>query len=105
MKCRECGERIEGEMKNCPNCGAFVPQRIDLLASIAMVVALISILYNRYAIVSVIGIVLSIIAKKRLTGTRRVGRGIAIAALVISIITIVWLIAVTILDNYVFISK
>lgn len=105
MKCKKCGEILEKEEKNCPNCGSFVPQQVYPLAVISMAVSFVSVLYNRFGILSVVSIVLGIIAIRKMKGTRYLGKSLAVAGIVIGIITAIWLIAVIVMDNFIFITK
>ena len=105
MKCKKCGETLEKEEKNCPNCGTFVPQQVYPLAVISMAVSFVSVLYNRFGILSVLSIELGIIAIRKMKGTRYLGKSLAVTGIVIGMITAIWLIAVIVMDNFIFITK
>ena len=105
MKCKSCGEKLEKDAKNCPNCGSFVPQQPHVLSIISLAVSLVSVLYNRFGILSAASIVFGIIALKKIKGTRYLGKALAVAGIVIGVVTAVWLIVVIIFDNFVFITK
>lgn len=105
MKCKQCGLQIDTGEKNCANCGTMVPQVLHPLTIVAFAVSLFSLAYNPFGIVSVIAVVLAVFARKKTDGVTYIGKGLANAAIVIAVISLIWLIGCYILDNYVFVKE
>ncbi|MGN0630374.1 MAG: hypothetical protein ACI4JN_03515 [Ruminococcus sp.] len=95
MFCEKCGSEIP-ESVICPKCGCksgyidpkSVPDRKDTIALIGMILGIASIFLNRICIVAVAGLIVSI---KGLKSKRK--KGMAIAGIICSCISIVLFIA------------
>lgn len=114
MYCKNCGKEITGNESFCPNCGAPVnaapvqprpvvqPKKTNEMCIIGLAVAAFSFLFNGYGIVSIAGLVLSIIGLKDCKKKNEDGKTIAIIGICISAVTILLAVVNIILSVFVF---
>ena len=62
MKCRKCGYELDKGILNCPVCGSSVSQTNHPLGLLSFIVSMLSIIYNPFGILSIIGITLGIVS-------------------------------------------
>ena len=101
MYCKNCGQQINDNADVCIYCGVAVNQGISSKATkyspwaiTGMVVSLVSIFFNLFAIVPTIGVIFSGIGMKQTADGQMRGRGMAITGLVIGIIGITYMIII-----------
>ena len=97
IKCRECGKEISEMSTTCPNCGC--PQNlqskdtINKMNSFAIAgfsISIVSLFLNLWGLVGAIAVVLSGISLKQINKTNENGKGLAIAGLIIGMISVVY---------------
>ena len=101
IKCRECGKGISELSTTCPNCGC--PQDVQAnqtvnktnsFAVAGFVIAIVSLFLNLWGLVGAIAVVLSGVALSQINKTNENGKGLAIAGLIIGIISVIYAIFV-----------
>ena len=114
MNCQKCGKEIEANSPFCPECGATQdmsargnvppappPPQAQVhqpsasgsyngLAVAGFVVSLVSLFINFWGIIGIVGLILSAFGMQKVKLLNQKGRGLAIAGLVIGIISAVW---------------
>ena len=103
--CRNCGTKLPEEARFCPSCGTVteqgysgqhfssIPQyqapEINVLAIVGFILALVSLIFNFFGAVGIVGIVLSAIALSQSPEGDR-NRGMAVAGVIIGGISALW---------------
>ncbi|MBO5328061.1 MAG: hypothetical protein J6B04_02675 [Clostridia bacterium] len=92
MFCKVCGKEINENAVVCPHCGCGVAQAqksTSVAAVVGFIMSLVSLFISFYCIIPVLGVVFSGIGMSATSYGKKKGRGIAVAGLVISIISLV----------------
>lgn len=99
MYCKQCGNQLNEGVAFCDQCGASVlvegaenktKKQTNILASVGMIVSLVSIFLNFWGIVGIAAIVLSFIGLNQISTTGEEGKGFAITGIVIGIISVIY---------------
>lgn len=102
IKCRECGKEFSELAKSCPECGCPLDNeekntsinRTNSFAVAGFAVAMISLFLNFWGLMGAIATALSSVALNQISKTNENGKGLAIAGLIIGIISVIYAIFV-----------
>lgn len=106
MFCKTCGKEINDNAVICPYCGCSTENavkkeekerpKLNVLSLVGFILSLVSLLLSLYGIVAIAGLVLSIVGLYQCSKNGERLKGLAIAGIIVSAVSIVYTIIVII---------
>lgn len=97
--CRECGNKLNESGDFCPNCGlkyevkastnVAVRKKTNGLATVGMIIGIVSMIFSMWGIMSVVSIIISSIARRQIRDNNENGDGMAIAGLCCGVLSLI----------------